>query len=158
MLLLKNGFGVAVRFTLKQLKYFVAAGEAGSIIRASENIHVSQPSISSAISHLEETFDLQLFVRHHAQGVTLTTAGASLFQATKSFLNHAEQLQSHAGELSDKIFGTIQVGCFMPLAPIVVPELCHQFMQQYRDVQVLVREGNQAELLGLHRHGPHIQP
>ena len=65
-----------MQFTLKQLTYFVAAGEAGSILRAAENIHVSQPSISNAIAHLEDVFQVQLFIRHHAQGMSLTTAGS----------------------------------------------------------------------------------
>ncbi len=37
-----------MRFTLKQLEYFVAAAEAGSITRASEKISISQPAGRSA--------------------------------------------------------------------------------------------------------------
>ena len=47
---------MAVRFTLKQLGYFVAAGEAGSITLAAERVHISQPSISAAIAQLEHEF------------------------------------------------------------------------------------------------------
>jgi DNA-binding transcriptional LysR family regulator len=64
-----------LRYTLRQLAYFVAAGEAGSILKAAENIHFSQPSISNAISQLEDTFGIQLFIRHHARGMSLTTSG-----------------------------------------------------------------------------------
>ena len=42
-----------LRYTFRQLEYFVAVGETGSIARASERINVSSPSISSAISQLE---------------------------------------------------------------------------------------------------------
>lgn len=61
--------GEPMRFTLKQLEYFVAAGEQGSITFASEKVSISQPSISAAISHLEAEFGVQLFIRHHAQGL-----------------------------------------------------------------------------------------
>lgn len=64
-----------MRFTFRQLEYFVATGESGSIRLASERIHVSQPSISTAISQLEREFGLTLFVRQHAQGLSLTPAG-----------------------------------------------------------------------------------
>ena len=64
-----------MRFSLRQLEYFIAAGEAGSIPQASERINISQPSISTAISQLEQELDTQLFVRHHAQGLSLTPAG-----------------------------------------------------------------------------------
>jgi DNA-binding transcriptional LysR family regulator len=142
-----------VQFTLKQLSYFVAAGEAGSILRAAENIHVSQPSISNAIAHLEDLFQIQLFIRHNAQGMSLTTAGSQIMEQAQALLRDADELKSFAGKLSDQIFGSINVGCFIPLAPIVTPELCHGFMQSHDGVKVNVSEGNQAELLSKLKKG-----
>jgi DNA-binding transcriptional LysR family regulator len=142
-----------VQFTLKQLSYFVAAGKAGSILRAAENIHVSQPSISNAIAHLEDLFQIQLFIRHHAQGMSLTTAGSQIMEQAQALLRDADELKSFAGKLSDQVFGSINVGCFIPLAPIVTPELCHGFMQSHDGVKVNVSEGNQAELLSKLKKG-----
>ena len=134
-----------MRFTLKQLAYFDAAGEAGSILRAAENIHVSQPSISNAIARLEDVFKVRLFI--HAQGMSLTTAGAQIMDQARALLRDAEELKSFAGKLSDQVYGSINVGCFIPLAPIVTPELCLGYMQSHDGVEVNVSEGNQAELL-----------
>lgn len=142
-----------MQFTLKQLSYFVAAGKAGSILRAAENIHVSQPSISNAIAHLEDLFQIQLFIRHHAQGMSLTTAGSQIMEQAQALLRDADELKSFAGKLSDQVFGSINVGCFIPLAPIVTPELCHGFMQSHDGVKVNVSEGNQAELLSKLKKG-----
>ncbi|MCP4390175.1 MAG: LysR family transcriptional regulator [Gammaproteobacteria bacterium] len=142
-----------MQFTLKQLTYFVAAGEAGSILRAAENIHVSQPSISNAIAHLEDVFQVQLFIRHHAQGMSLTTAGSQLMDRCKTLLRDADELKSFAGKLSDQVFGSVNVGCFIPLAPIVTPGLCHGYMQSHEGVEVNVSEGNQAELLSKLKKG-----
>ena len=142
-----------MQFTLKQLSYFVAAGEAGSILKAAENIHVSQPSISNAITHLEDVFQLQLFIRHHAQGMSLTTAGSQLHERAKMLLRDADELRSFAGKLSEQIFGSLNVGCFIPLAPIVTPELCHAFMQANPGVEVSVNEDNQAGLLNKLKKG-----
>jgi DNA-binding transcriptional LysR family regulator len=142
-----------MQFTLKQLAYFVAAGEAGSILRAAENIHVSQPSISNAIAHLEDVFQVQLFIRHHAQGMSLTTAGSQLMERCKALLRDADELKSFAGKLSEQVFGSINVGCFIPLAPIVTPGLCHGYMQSHQGVEVNVSEGNQAELLSKLKKG-----
>ena len=66
---------MALRFTLRQLEYFVTVGELGSIAQASEQVNVSSPSISAAISQLEEEFGLPLFVRKHAHVLSLTQAG-----------------------------------------------------------------------------------
>ena len=53
-------------FTLKQLKYFVAVVEAESIAEASRQLHIAQPSISIAVKTLEDMFEQQFFIRHHA--------------------------------------------------------------------------------------------
>jgi DNA-binding transcriptional LysR family regulator len=60
-----------VRFTYASSNIF-AAGETGSITLVSERVYISQPSISTAISHLERELGVQLFIRHHAQGLSLT--------------------------------------------------------------------------------------
>ncbi|WP_288451064.1 LysR family transcriptional regulator, partial [uncultured Pseudomonas sp.] len=53
------------RFTLRQLRYFVAVVEEDSIVEAARQLHISQPSISVAIKNLEESFEQKLFIRHH---------------------------------------------------------------------------------------------
>ena len=58
-----------MRYTLRQIEYFIATAETGSITLASERVNISQPSISTAIAHLEEELGTQLFVRRHAQGM-----------------------------------------------------------------------------------------
>ncbi len=72
------------RFTFRQLEYFVARGEAGSIVHVSERINVSSPTISAAIADLESVFDIQLFVPQHAQGLTLTPGGRRFFNRVKT--------------------------------------------------------------------------
>ncbi|MFT5504971.1 MAG: DNA-binding transcriptional LysR family regulator [Gammaproteobacteria bacterium] len=142
-----------MKFTLKQLAYFVAAGEAGSILKAADMIHVSQPSISNAISHLEDVFQVQLFIRHHAKGMSLTTAGVQIMERAKQLLRDADELKSFAGLLSDRIYGSINIGCFIPLAPIITPELCHGFIKAHQHVDLSVCEDDQAGLLSRLKRG-----
>lgn len=142
-----------LNFTLKQLKYFVAAGDAGSIRKASEAINVSQPSISAAISHLEDCFNLQLFVRHHAQGLSLTNAGKAVLREAKLLLAHGGELQNLASELSSSISGTHEFACFNPLAPFLIPEVFHGFARQYPGLRINVREGDQAAIIEMLKQG-----
>jgi len=136
-----------MRFTLRQLEYFVAAGETGSITLASERIAISQPSISTAVSHLEKELGVQLFVRHHAQGLSLTPAGKRLLREAKALLQQAEALYDAAGEASGQIRGRLTVGCLIPLAPMVIPELSHSFMASFPDTFVHQVEDDQERLL-----------
>ena len=72
-----------LRFTLRQLEYFIAVGEMGSIALAAEKVNVSSPSISAAITQLEQEYGLPLFVRQHAQGLSLTLAGREMYKQAK---------------------------------------------------------------------------
>lgn len=94
-----------MRFTLRQLEYFIAAGQTGSITLASERIHISQPSISTAIAHLERELSVQLFVRHHAQGLTLTPIGREVLREAKALVEQAEGLYTLASEAGDRCGG-----------------------------------------------------
>ncbi|NOR30503.1 MAG: LysR family transcriptional regulator, partial [Sulfitobacter sp.] len=81
-----------LRFTLRQLEYFVAVGELGSIAQAAEKVNVSSPSISAAITQLEKEFGLPLFVRQHAQGLSLTQAGRRMMEQATHILQESDLL------------------------------------------------------------------
>lgn len=135
-----------MRFTLRQLSYFVAAGESKSITVASERIHISQASISSAISQLEAEFGIQLFFRHHAQGLSLTPAGERIFGAACELLHQANAMHDLADEITSTVAGPLRIGAFLTLAPLVLPELCADFGRLYPNVSIEMREDDEAEL------------
>ena len=136
-----------MRITLKQLEYFVAAGEMSSIKLAAMRINISQPSISSAISHLESEFGVQLFVRHHAQGLALTSSGKTMLREAKLMLRQAQGLYTIAGELNNEMRGQLSVGCMVTLAPMIAPELAHAFSERHPGVTLNMIEGSHQDLL-----------
>jgi len=140
------------RFTLRQLSYFIAVADCGSIVQAARRASISESAISTAISQLEQELDLQLFLRHHAQGLSLTPAGRALLREAKALLQQAQGLYAAAGEFNHQLRGQLAVGCFVTLAPIVLPELAHGFMAAFPATQILPREDHQLGLLeGLRR-------
>lgn len=78
---------------LKALTYFIAVYEKKSISSAAKACFIAQPSISSAIKHLEETLKNQLFSRH-ARGVEPTDAGKMLYPLAKQLLGQADAIKS----------------------------------------------------------------
>jgi DNA-binding transcriptional LysR family regulator len=142
-----------MRFTLRHLQYFVAAAEASSIALAAQKIAVSPPSISAAIAHLEKELGLQLFIRHHAQGLSLTASGRQMLREAKALLAQADALHASARDLTEQARGPLNVGCLVTLAPIVLPELCHGFRQRFSSVLVSTHEGDQELLINRLRRG-----
>jgi DNA-binding transcriptional LysR family regulator len=136
-----------MKFTLRQLGYFIAAAETGSITVASKRASISQPAISTAISHIERELDVQLFLRHHAQGLSLTPAGRALLREAKQLLKQAEGLYSAAADISQQMRGELSVGWFSTLTPIVMPELVQSFVKAFPGTQVRSQENHQEGLL-----------
>jgi len=144
---------MALRFTLRQLEYFVAVGEAGSIALASERVHVTSPSISAAIAQLEAEFGLQLFVRKHAQGLALTQAGRQFLIQAREVLSAANALNRLADEISGNVQGPLAVGCLLTIAQYVVPQLRRGFEDRYPDVRISQFELHQQEIFDGLRNG-----
>lgn len=140
-----------LRYTLRQLEYFVAVGQTGSIAAASQQVNVSSPSISAGVSQLEDELGVKLFVRHHAQGLTPTPAGHALLDHARMVLRHAAGLNDLAGSLSGSVRGPLSIGCLSTFAQIVLPGLRRSFVERYSDVRISQIEADQSELFGLLR-------
>jgi DNA-binding transcriptional LysR family regulator len=138
---------MALRFTLRQLEYFVTVGEQGSIAQASAQMNVSSPSISAAISQLEDEFGLPLFVRKHAHGLSLTQAGRQFMVQARKVLDEAESLNRLAGAISGNVQGPLSVGCLLTFAQVLLPAIRREFQQKYGDVQVSQIECDQQTLI-----------
>ena len=152
-----------LRFTLRQLEYFVAVGGAGSIAAASERVNVSSPSISSAIAQLEAEFGIQLFIRQHAQGLSLTPGGRRFFHEAKLVIEQAEALHALAGDIAGLPRGPIAVGCLVTLAPLVLPALRRGFETSHPEARVRQAEGAQDGAVRdaaprRDRRGDHLRP
>jgi DNA-binding transcriptional LysR family regulator len=138
---------MALRFTLRQLEYLVAVAEAGSIAAAAGRVNVSAPSISAAIAQIEAEFGLQLFVRRHAHGLTLTPGGHTFVGQARVVLVAAEALNGLASDLAGTVRGPLAVGCLRTFAQLVLPELRRRFELQHPDVRVRQYELDHAGIL-----------
>jgi DNA-binding transcriptional LysR family regulator len=131
-----------IQYTLKQLAYFAAAAERSSVTDAARALNVSQPSVSTAIGHLEDVLGTQLFLRHHAQGLSLTPAGRRLLAKARSLLAHAEELGADQWSEGGHLRGELQLGYFVTFAPYYLPGLLTQFAGIHPDVSVGLQEGD----------------
>lgn len=140
-----------LRYSLRQLRYFVVTAEVLSFTAAARLLHISQPSISTAIAELEDSFGVQLFIRHHASGLSMTQAGREMLGKTRDLLKNAEELQSVARGMDSGVSGSIAFGCLASLAPPLLPGLISQFVSAHTGIAFRTLEAHQADLFaGLH--------
>lgn len=135
-----------IRFTLRQLKYFIAAAEAGSTLRAAQKLNVSQPAISVAIGQLEEIFGQKLFIRRHSQGVDLTPYGRRKLNSARELMAQANAF-NELGE-GEVLSGELELGVFSTLAPAYAPGLLSAFRKAYPQIRVRMREMDLEQIQG----------
>lgn len=136
-----------LRYSLRQLEYFVAVAEHRSIVNAAQVLNVSQPSVSKAISNLEKQLGVQLFIRHHARGVSPTLAGERLLVEARGLLRDANELQQNAQASSEAASGRLELACFLTVAPVFMPSLLSGFSEHYPGIEIGLHEGNQDDLI-----------
>jgi DNA-binding transcriptional LysR family regulator len=124
------------RYTLRQLEYFVAVAEHDTVTAAARSMHVSASAMSTALSELEHALGVQLLVRHHAKGVTLTPAGDDLLASARALLRQADDLGLASAAWGEGVVGTVSLGCFAILSPHVLPAVLATAAERYPDLQV----------------------
>lgn len=108
-------------FTLRQLRYFCAIAQAGSISAAAEASNASRSALASALDELEKSLGSVLCIRTKATGVTLTAQGLDVLARAQDILDATERLE--ALRIEGEPCGSLAVGCFPSLAPTIVPRL-----------------------------------
>jgi DNA-binding transcriptional LysR family regulator len=137
---------VATSITLRQLEYFVTTARTGSMARAAANLHVSAAAVSLGISQLERVLECELFLRRPQRPLALTGAGRELLPKAATVVSDAEQIEQDAGQRAGSFSGTIRVGCFDTLAPVLVPQLLVAAAEHNPGLMVDVTEG-QSDVL-----------
>lgn len=135
----------SLRYSLRQLEYFVAIAEAGSLSGAAEELRVSQSGLSQSLTDLERALEVQLAVRRKAHGVALTPTGTQVLRHARDLLRHGEDLANIAAG-GDSLRGVLSLGCYVTLAPTTLPPLLEEFNEVHPDVRIDFVEGTQDVL------------
>lgn len=133
-------------FSLRQLAHFVAVAEEGTISAASGRLFMSESAISGSVTELERALGADLCVRRRAQGVSLTPMGKLVLDRARHLLADAAELTYMVRGNGTELVGPLVVGCYVTLAPTVLPRLLAEFGQLHPRVTVDFVEGPQDRL------------
>ena len=123
-----------MNFTLRQVRYFVAVAESGSISRAARQLSVSQSAVTEAVKDLEGDLGARLLERS-GRGVTLTHRG-------QVFLRHANRILEAVADASrtlpgeDSPAGELHLGASSVVAGYILADLLARFRRAFPAVTV----------------------
>jgi LysR family cyn operon transcriptional activator len=123
---------------LRDLRYFRAIVEEGQLTRAAERLHVSQPTLSHAVSRLEEACGGPLWLRraNRRAGVVPTERGRLLLVRTARVLGELTGLADDFARLDGLQTGRVRVGAVQTLAASMMAGLVARFAREHPGVEL----------------------
>ncbi len=133
---------------LRHLRYFVRAAELLHFTRAAESLGISQPTLSLHIQQLEKEVGSPLFDRTGGQfrHVRLTQAGTRLLVHAHDALRAVERGKQEIADLNGLLCGSVTLGVNNIFVARIMSRCLPAFSAAYKDVEIVVRRGNQEDL------------
>jgi DNA-binding transcriptional LysR family regulator len=131
---------------LQQLRYLVEIAERGSLSRAAESLHVSQPALSQTVSELERRLGVALFERA-GRGRRPTAAGRELLRFAGETLRGARALGETLHALRAGDAGALDIGMIDAASLYVLPDVVRGFREQHPAVELKIAVETSGVLL-----------
>lgn len=139
--------------TLTQLSYFAECAKTLNMTEASQNLHVAQSAISTAISQLEKALATPLFIRIHSKGLILTPEGERLLRNSRSLFALMNETIEMFQEGEGSPHGPLTIACFSTLAPFLLPHVITYLKHHHPGLELEIIEGNHEETMAALRSG-----
>lgn len=138
--------------TLSQLRAFLAVAEHLHFREAALSIRMSQPSLSGAVSALEEILDTQL-VERTTRKVMLTPAGERVAVHATKVLAAVSGLMGEVAQSREPFSGPAHLGVIPTVAPYVLPALLPMFAKRFPHLRLTVHEAKTETIVEEVRDG-----
>lgn len=115
--------------SLQQLRYIIEVAECGSINAASQQLYVSQPTLSATIKDTEQELGISIFNRTN-RGITLTNEGTEFIGYARQILEQFDLLEARYTNTHSSNSGRLSVSsqhyAFCVQAFVDLAEECHE--------------------------------
>jgi DNA-binding transcriptional LysR family regulator len=131
--------------TLRQLKVFEAVARHRSFSRAAEELHLTQPAVSTQVRKLEDHAGLPLF-EQLGKKIHLTPAGAQMLQSSREIIQKFQEAEEAMAQYKGVSGGKLNVSV-ISAGDYFFPRLLVEFAQRHPGVTLNFGVCNRQELL-----------
>jgi DNA-binding transcriptional LysR family regulator len=135
-----------------QLRAFVTVAREGNLTRAAERLHLTQPAVSLQIKSLQQTLDLQLFVRTPA-GMTLTDDGAKLLPYAERVMESVAEFRQGVASMHTTLSGQLAIGTILDPEFIRLGAFLKRLVESYPQLSTELHHGMSGWVLNQVRAG-----
>jgi len=133
--------------TFRQLRVFVEVARQGSVLGASEVLHLTPPAVSMQIKEIESQVGQRLFDRSNRR-ITLSTAGEYFLVYARRLLGTLKEAEDAMAKFARLESGRLTIG-MVSSAKYFLPQLLARFHTEHPAVDVRLRLGNREQLAAL---------
>lgn len=128
---------MSINWNPRELDVFLTLAETLSFRRTAEQVHLSQPAVSSLILRLEETLGVRLFDRT-TRSVQLTGPGQVFVEQARLLRDQSDAAVQAVRNVADLQVGQVILAALPSLAATVVPAAFARFAAQYPAIKLQV--------------------
>ena len=132
--------------TIIQLEYFLAVVNHGSFSTAAKICFVTQPSLSTQISNLEEELGAPLLERS-SKPLVPTEVGLMVLEQAKEAIASFYKVKERVSDLKGELSGKIRLGVIPTISPFLMPKFIPEFMKRCPNVDLDVRDMFTADIV-----------
>lgn len=126
-------------FTFRQLQFFVAAAEAGSVSGAAKALSISQSSVTEAIQALEGDLGIPLFDRQ-PRGLLITHKGSAFLRHARQILADVAAARTAFRDEAEEVAGRLSLGVTSLVAGYVLSDILQRFRRAFPRIELNVIE------------------
>lgn len=130
---------ISPQITFRELNHFLTVVCQGGFVKASEALHISQPSISQSIQTLEAKLGARLIIRSR-KGVILTEKGEIFRRYAERTLREEIALRETLSADRESLEGPLRVTVPPAISSICFPDIIESFCSQYPGVMLEIDE------------------
>jgi DNA-binding transcriptional LysR family regulator len=124
---------------LRDLEYFLAVVEAGSVTIGARRVHAAQPTLSHALARLESELAERLLERKARSPLRLTEAGELVARRAREALSSLSALKDDLAALRGHVGGNLRIAAIQSLSATLLPGVLARLAQQYPALRPSVR-------------------
>ncbi|MDO4322294.1 MAG: LysR family transcriptional regulator [Lachnospiraceae bacterium] len=131
---------------IRQLRYFTAVVEEGTVTGAARRLNMTQPPLTAQLHNLEEELGCSLF-EHRGRRLHLTEAGHALYERACTILGLCDATAAEMSDFTTGAAGTLRIGVISSVQETLFPKWLCQFAGHYPQIQYDLYSANTYQLL-----------
>jgi DNA-binding transcriptional LysR family regulator len=134
-----------MNYTLNQLNIFLKIAQTGSVTKAADELHLTQPAVSIQLKNFQEQFDIPL-TEVVGRKIYITDFGREIAEAAENIINQVHAINYKTLAYKGQLAGRLKISV-VSTGKYVMPYFLTDFMNQHSGVELLMDVTNKNKVI-----------